>query len=167
MDRRVEHIVASIQQESLARQSLAEVFEQMLKTERTKLTNLVTQKATFSRLDCEELQKTVQESLERNRLERDATLENLVAAQNRQHANVEERLGDMDTHWKNMDHRCQMVMAESRDTETRYRKLFDEQVGSALRDVRREAQDWLGQERAAREAKEKQFADLGIYWRAA
>jgi hypothetical protein len=159
MDRRVEHIVASIQQESLARQSLAEVFEQMLKTERTKLTNLVTQKATFSRLDCEELQKTVQESLERNRLERDATLENLVAAQNRQHANVEERLGDMDTHWKNMDHRCQMVMAESRDTETRYRKLFDEQVGSALRDVRREAQDWLGQERAAREAKEKQFAD--------
>merc|ERR1712110_253333 len=159
MEHRIEHVLASIQQESVARQSLAEVFEQMLKTERSKLTNLITQKAAFARLDCEEMQKAFQESLERSRNERDTACESLVVVQNKYQATIEERLGDIDHQWKAMDQRCQTLLTESRDAEMRYRKLFEEQVGTAIRETKKESQDTMAEERAARVASVNKLAD--------
>lgn len=159
MERRIEHVLASIGQESVARQSLAEVFEQMMKTERTKMTNLVTQKAAFARLDCEEMQKNVQESLDRQRSEREAVTESLQTAQARNQAITEDRLGDIDNQWKAMDQRCQTLLTESRDSELRYRKLFDDQVGTAIRDLKKETQDTFADERAARVSREKSLVD--------
>merc|ERR1712232_97817 len=68
-------------------------------------------------------------------------------------------MGDLDNQWKAMDQRCQTLLTESRDSEMRYRKLFEEQVGTAIRDVKRETQDTVAEERNARLARERQLVD--------
>merc|ERR1712183_697997 len=98
-------------------------------------------------------------SIDRNRSEREEACESLVVAQNKYQATIEERLGDIDHQWKAMDQRCQTLLTDSRDAEMRYRKLFEEQVGTAIRETRKESQDSIAEELATRVASEKHLLD--------
>eukprot|EP00928_Gymnodinium_smaydae_P053498 TRINITY_DN37477_c0_g1_i1.p1 TRINITY_DN37477_c0_g1~~TRINITY_DN37477_c0_g1_i1.p1 ORF type:complete len:575 (-),score=166.70 TRINITY_DN37477_c0_g1_i1:270-1994(-) len=148
-ERRLEHMQASIQQESVARHSLAEVFEQMIKTERTKLTNLVNQKAAFAKLDSEELAKTLNERLDNEINERGNVCEGLSQALARLKNTVQERFAAME---KDTGHegRIAQVIQEVRDIDQQTRKSED-QLLSMIRDTRKEMQAALGEERGERE----------------
>eukprot|EP00927_Polykrikos_kofoidii_P055667 TRINITY_DN4988_c0_g1_i1.p1 TRINITY_DN4988_c0_g1~~TRINITY_DN4988_c0_g1_i1.p1 ORF type:complete len:552 (+),score=103.71 TRINITY_DN4988_c0_g1_i1:128-1783(+) len=150
LDRRLEHIQASINQESLARHSLAEVFEQMLKTERTKLMNLITQKAAFARLDCENMQKTLTEQIEKEASDRGSHAESLAGQIARFRASINDRLSICETECQSVDQKYHAMQNEVHEFDMRQRKLED-QLHGMLRTCVAELQTAIAEERTCRE----------------
>jgi len=161
IERRFEHVQASIAQECESRASLHEVFDQMLKNERTKLTNLITQKANIARLDCDEIQRALQEKLDKEMSEREVGDEGHQATLARSKAELTEHIDAMQTKCQALMADAHSALAEARGAEQMYRKLESEvsSVKAATADWRRDAMQGLADERAAREARDQQIED--------
>lgn len=161
IERRFEHVQASIAQECESRASLHEVFDQMLKNERTKLTNLITQKANIARLDCEEIQRVLQERLDKERGERETNNENQTVALARCKAALTDQFGTVTNECQVLLNEARSALAESRGAEHMFRKLENElsAVRNSTLDARREAMQGLSEERAAREVGQQHLVE--------
>jgi alpha-amylase/alpha-mannosidase (GH57 family) len=146
----LEHIQASINQESVARHSLSEVFEQMLKTERTKLMNLITQKAAFARLDCENMQKALTEQIEKETSDRAGHADGVVSQLARLKSSMNERMSMCENGCQTVEQKYQAMQQEVREYDTRQRKL-EEQLNAMLRSCVAEMQSIINDEKIARE----------------
>jgi hypothetical protein len=161
IERRFAHVQASIQQECESRSSLHEVFDQMLQSERTKLTNLITQKANIARLDLAGLEKTWQEKLDKEISERVAAEEGQKSELGRTQVAVKERMDRLQNEWHELENRSSIAHADAKGVEHMYRKLESEvnAIRAASADQHRQTQQAFADERAAREAGAQQIED--------
>eukprot|EP00928_Gymnodinium_smaydae_P010901 TRINITY_DN14107_c0_g2_i1.p1 TRINITY_DN14107_c0_g2~~TRINITY_DN14107_c0_g2_i1.p1 ORF type:complete len:835 (+),score=228.85 TRINITY_DN14107_c0_g2_i1:1344-3848(+) len=158
LERRLEHAQAGLVQESNARQSLAEVFESMLKAEHTKISNLVTQRTSQAQMGCENVVKSLAEKLDKERSDRETQVEAVNAMHARFRAALNERVGGLE----GAETKYQAILKELREHEGAQRQL-EESLAAALRDTRREILASLADEQAARQAGDQQLT-LMVDW---
>eukprot|EP00927_Polykrikos_kofoidii_P040154 TRINITY_DN34371_c0_g1_i1.p1 TRINITY_DN34371_c0_g1~~TRINITY_DN34371_c0_g1_i1.p1 ORF type:complete len:528 (+),score=92.38 TRINITY_DN34371_c0_g1_i1:232-1815(+) len=150
IERRMEHIQASINQENVARHALGEVFEQMLKTERTKLMNVISQRATSAKLETEHMQKTLTELIEKEASDRSSNAEVVMSQFTRMKASVDERVSICEHDCQNMEQKYKVVQNGVHECDMKQRK-FDEQINGTLRTHIAEIHTAIKEERASRE----------------
>eukprot|EP00931_Biecheleriopsis_adriatica_P087630 TRINITY_DN62061_c0_g1_i1.p1 TRINITY_DN62061_c0_g1~~TRINITY_DN62061_c0_g1_i1.p1 ORF type:complete len:636 (-),score=167.71 TRINITY_DN62061_c0_g1_i1:47-1954(-) len=162
LERGLEGITSALSQESQARQSLAEVFEQMLKAERTKLVNMMTQKAACARLDNKELQKALMDLLTKESSERHdqatALKEDLQSLIN----SLGDRLGGVEGDCHGLQQQWHGAQVSLRGFESQLRKL-ESAVESCVVTMRTEVKSSIDKERNQREMEDntiKEQVDL-------
>lgn len=158
LERGLEHFAAQLGQESQARQSMAEVFEQMLKAESTKLNNTMIQKAACARLDCKEIQRSLSDMLTKetsDRQEGDVIIKQDMTG-------ICENLGDrvhsVEGEFSGLHQSCHSNQASVRNFEVQLRAL-EQNLEACLQALRVEVRSSVDKERLQRELSDTTISD--------
>lgn len=152
LDRRLADLSVSVEKECAARAALAEETDQVLRTHRTKLRNLVSEQAEASRLSQERLQSAVMEHLEKESRTRQAHNEVLHGQITTHRTQMETKLESIEMSMQEIEERhVNHRGVEVRDWEAANLKLTED-LARQIRDLRDALQARLDEEVAARQS---------------
>eukprot|EP00930_Biecheleria_cincta_P088690 TRINITY_DN7793_c2_g1_i1.p1 TRINITY_DN7793_c2_g1~~TRINITY_DN7793_c2_g1_i1.p1 ORF type:complete len:702 (+),score=164.59 TRINITY_DN7793_c2_g1_i1:37-2142(+) len=158
LERSLEHLAASLAQESQARHSMAEVFEQMLKAEATKLNNTMIQKAACARLDCKEIQRSLTDMLTKETSDRQEGDVNIKQDLTGICENLGDRVHSVEGEFSGLHQTCSSTQASVRNFEVQLRAL-EQNLEACLQALRTEVRSSLDKERLQRELSDTTIAD--------
>mmetsp|Transcript_47233 Transcript_47233/g.131891 ORF Transcript_47233/g.131891 Transcript_47233/m.131891 type:complete len:495 (+) Transcript_47233:79-1563(+) len=156
IESRLDELQTNIDKESAARNTLAEVFEHMLKTERTKLLNLITQRAAHAKLENDESRKHLKERLDKVFCDFETQLSAIHAKHAQEKTFFNERMSVVESTSRTNEKKFGALTSELRDLESRYRKL-ENQASLQARDLLRDVQAMVTDERTPRESAQAEF----------
>jgi len=157
IERQVQNLQTQIAQENGARRSLADVFEQTMKTESSKLQNLIAQKTAYAKMDTEEIVKTMHDKIDKHTMDSKAAWEALSARHEHEKNAFHDRISTAESLHATADQRFQSIIAELRDLDSRYRKMEDS-IEISSHETIREISAILADERSTREVNQQQVA---------
>mmetsp|Transcript_106283 Transcript_106283/g.298999 ORF Transcript_106283/g.298999 Transcript_106283/m.298999 type:complete len:485 (-) Transcript_106283:179-1633(-) len=161
----IDQIAVTLSQETSARNSMAEVFDETIRTEHTNLVNMVTQKTTSLKLDVEKQQNNLQQTLEtlQERFEKEVrewgdNVSSLHEKHDKEKSMVHERVSCVEGACLSNEQKFGTMTTDISDLDGRFRRM-EETVASSSRKNFREIQALVAEERSAREAVVADFQD--------
>jgi len=154
---------ATLSQEVNSRNAMVEVFEQMLKTETSKISNSVSDRIAVAHLDCKETQKTILDHLSKETMERQDQARGINGDLTTLGNSLGDRLGRLEGAWHG-------VRQDWRESQSTFRsmqgqlRLLEDGLESGLQGLRSEMHSSLREERLKREVNGTSMAEQMQAW---
>ena len=154
---------ATLSQEVNSRNAMVEVFEQMLKTETSKISNSVSDQIAVAHLDCKETQKTILDHLSKETMERQDQARGINGDLTTLGNSLGYRLGRLEGAWHG-------VRQDWRESQSTFRsmqgqlRLLEDGLESGLQGLRSEMHSSLREERLKREVNGTSMAEQMQAW---
>jgi len=154
---------ATLSQEVNSRNAMVEVFEQMLKTETSKISNSVSDQIAVAHLDCKETQKTILDHLSKETMERQDQARGINGDLTTLGNSLGDRLGRLEGAWHG-------VRQDWRESQSTFRsmqgqlRLLEDGLESGLQGLRSEMHSSLREERLKREVNGTSMAEQMQAW---
>lgn len=154
---------ATLSQEVNSRNAMVEVFEQMLKTETSKLSSLVSDQIAVAHLDCKETQKTILDHLSKETAERQEQARGINGDLASLGNSLGDRLGRLEGAWHGVRQDWRESQSSFRSMQGQLR-LLEDGLESGLQGLRSEMHSSLREERLKREVNGTSMAEQMQAW---
>ncbi|CAL1171082.1 unnamed protein product, partial [Cladocopium goreaui] len=154
---------ATLSQEVNSRNAMVEVFEQMLKTETSKISSSVSDQIAVAHLDCKETQKTILDHLSKETAERQEQARGINGDLASLGNSLGDRLGRLEGAWHGVRQDWRESQSSFRSMQGQLR-LLEDGLESGLQGLRSEMHSSLREERLKREVNGTSMAEQMQAW---